>query len=154
MVVRGIRNNRSGVQLGVFLLILLIAPAAVCETIYRWENEAGEAFYSNISPPEKESRYQIITMGREEGHEGLSTAGPSAGLHAIETPAATDRSFPVSPAPSLKCVLNERIKSRKNEIGAMEQLLRKSSDDGLRRSLMRKKRYLAEELIYWAELNP
>jgi hypothetical protein len=52
------------------------------------------------------------------------------------------------------CLLNERITSRKNEISAMEQLPKtRANDEGLRRSLVRKKRYLAEELIYLAELN-
>ncbi|MFH0731202.1 MAG: DUF4124 domain-containing protein [Pseudomonadota bacterium] len=140
---------------GFILLILLSVSPAVCETLYQWKNESGEVFYSNVSPPGEGCPYQLITMGRGEGSELSTVTDPSVGMRSLEAPAAAAR-FPHESSPeSVMRLLNERITNRKNEISAMEQILRKqASDEGLRRSLMRKKRYLAEELIYLAELNP
>jgi hypothetical protein len=147
-------RKRPGVMPGLFLLILLLAPSAICETLYQWKNESGALFYSNVSPPREGIDYQIITLGGGERRENSSLTDPFAG-RLPESPADTVPSPPESSQGSVMCLLNERITNRKNEISAMEQLLRTQADnEGLRRSLMRKKRYLAEELIYLAELNP
>lgn len=141
--------------LGGIVLILLSASPAMCETIYRWENGFGETFFSNVSPPAEGRVYQTITMAENEGCRISSATGVPAGLNPLlETQAITDCP-PKDGSPVSLHLLKERITNRKNEISAMEQLLKKqTSDKGLRRSLMRKKRYLAEELIYLAELNP
>jgi hypothetical protein len=155
MIARAIRKKYPRGVPGIVLLVLLSVSPAVCETFYQWQNGSGESFYSNVSPPAGGSSYQTINMGRDEGGEVPSVTDPSAGSSPLETP-ATISSLPHEfPPVSVMHALNERINRRKNEISAVEQLLKKhASDEGLRRSLMRKKRYLAEELIYLAELNP
>ena len=154
MITHAIRKNCPKVVPGIILLILLSMSSAVCETFYQWKNDSGACFYSNVSPPAGESAYQIITMGRDEGSEDPCVTDPSAGPSLLETSATLSGTpHEVSPV-SLMRELNERITRRKNEINAVEQLLKKqASSEGLRRTLMRKKRYLAEELRYLAELN-
>jgi hypothetical protein len=148
-------RKRPGVIPGLIFLMLLSGSSAVCETLYQWKNESGEVFYSNVSPPREGRDYEIITMGGGEGREISSVTDPSAEQRLPDAPAAAAPSSHESSPGSVIRLLNERVANRKNEISAMEQLLRTQADnEGLRRSLMRKKRYLAEELIYLAELNP
>jgi hypothetical protein len=153
MIARAILKNYSRVVPGIILLILLSVSPAVCEKFYHWENGSGESCYSNVSPPAGGSSYQVITMGRDTGCEDPSIAtGLPAGLNPLDAPVVSTPH--VIPPASLIHELNERVTRRKNEINAMAQLLKKQvSDEGLRRSLMRKKRYLAEELRFLAELN-
>lgn len=154
MIARAIRENFLRAVPGIILLILLSVSPAVCETFYQWKNGSGEFFCSNVSPPAGGSPYQIITMGREEGGEASSVTDPSVGLSPLETPATISSPPHGVPPASLIRELTERVTRRENEINAVAQLLKKqASDEGLRRSLLRKKRYLAEELRYLAELK-
>ncbi|MDX9788273.1 MAG: hypothetical protein RBT11_15955 [Desulfobacterales bacterium] len=138
-----------------FVSVMIDCRPALCQHIYRWENDRGEAFYSNVSAPKESNSYPVLLIKEERGDVPspenaakngsagvrLSTGG-MAGVRDASLPSPTDR-------------LRERISSRKIEIGEMERhLAKRSHDERLRRNLMRKKRYLAEELKCLSELNP
>jgi hypothetical protein len=155
MRARDLFENRPGLLPGIIFLILISVSPAICETIYQWKNEREEGCYSNISPPGEACDYRVITVGRGAVFNMSPVTDASVVASSPELSAAASRLPRESSPKSVARLLNERITNRKNEISAMEQLLKKQAiDEGLRRSLLRKKRYLAEDLIYWAELNP
>lgn len=150
---RPLRHRPCWVLATLWALLFLFVKAADGEPIYRWESGKGEVFYSNVSPPAQVVFHVIHfqdtseNAARSEGDTGngsadekrdvLSAAGISESSHA-----------------SRFQLLTQRIAERKKEIDAIERLLiTRATDERLRRNLMRKKRYLAEERKCLAELN-
>lgn len=138
--------------LAFWLSSLFAPPPCPGEYIYQWVNDQGARCYSNLSPPRDEIRFRMIAAFREQAvakasDKSLSPISPDSKntLAGCAPEAVLER---------LKRVLTQRITDRKKDICAMKQLLRnRANDKRLRRSLQRKKRYLAEELRHLAEFE-
>lgn len=135
----------------VFWLSSLLAPCSCpAEYIYQWVNVQGTRCYSNLSPPRDETHFRAIAAIREPA----IAAAPDESIPSITPDSGNTAGAPAALPERLKRVLTQRISDRKKDICAMAQLLRGRVDDQrLRRSLQRKKWYLAEELRRLAELE-
>lgn len=147
------RHRSRWVLATLWVLLFLFVKAADCEPIYRWESGKGEIFYSNVSPP-AQVVFHVIHFPDTSRDVTRSEGVTGNGSTDEKRDALSAAGIFEAPSASRFHLLTQRIAERKKEIDAIERLLiTRATDERLRRNLMRKKRYLAEERKCLAELN-
>ncbi len=123
----------------------LACPAGLCECLYRWTDNQGGRWYSNVGPPPGHRYFEVVTMGGRQNPvprevpAGGAIGPPDGGKGAAPSAGGFEA--------GMHRLLARRIAERKKEIRAIEALLvKRRGNERLRRALRRKKRYLEEDL--------
>ena len=147
------QDSRSSLSVccATLLFIVLSFSQVYGENFFRWTDDAGRLCYSNVSPPADIKTFSVATVL----HPVSDRSNPvrvSVNANAEEQiQAGTDTAFSTFSTLFLK----QRITDRRRTIGHIEVLLRKHPDNSvLRRSLLKKRRYLFEDLIQLKNIQP
>jgi hypothetical protein len=120
------------------LLLGLVSPSRA-EVFFHWTDETGASRYSNVAPPASAAEYSVAAVfstKEEKPVRKVDLTGTDSSGEIVTSSRDVIRTF-----------LQERIKHRSESIRHIEALLRKNPDDMiLRKNLLRKRRYLHEEL--------
>lgn len=126
----------------VFILGLLPIKA---EEIFRWVDESGDIFFSNIAPPLGGTEYSKKTI-----LETPLLSPSSVKPHTSDTPAAVfinRQEMTGMDLGTIKKVLQKKIEEGKRLIQETESLLRNNANDRiLRQHLFRKRIHLLENI--------
>ncbi len=147
------RNGRSLLSIccAILLFLVLSFPRAYGEKIFRWTDEAGRPYYSNVSPPAGIKSFSTDTMPGPVSKWSSPVRVPADTGAAKKIPVAADRAYPDLSA----AFLRQRITDRRRSIGHIESLLRKHPNDSdLRSSLLKKRQYLFEDLTQLKNVQP
>lgn len=93
----------------IVVALLLLAPLAVAQQIYKWTDAKGTVHYSQSAPPEGTRFQQVKLTGGVESPANTPAAQPSA--EAASTPTNTPAPAPVADTPDNRAKLCATLKS-------------------------------------------
>ena len=147
------RNGRS-IHV-VFNMVLFFLAASFSqahgERLYRWTDDTGRPCYSNVSPPAEAKARGVEVMYR------FVSDRPDPERASVETGKSEKISNETDESDSdlSAVVLKQRIQDRRRSIDSIEALLqRQPNNSALRKSLLKKKQYLFEDLTRLENVRP